>query len=190
MQKLSSRCAALLALAALAGALLAACAPEPAPEPTETQPPDAAAPLFASDEEALAAAEAAYLAYNEMSNQIVRDGGERAERIMPFVTKSQFGNAEIDFRAIRENRWRGQGGVKVDQIKLQKWRGLEGRTSVTIYLCLDVSDARLFDEAGKDVTPIERAVRTPLVVGFSSPAETETKLIIESSEVWSGDNFC
>ena len=59
--------------------VLAGCAPDvPAiqvpPTPTVT-------PLFASDEEALAAAEEAYAAYLAMSDEITSDGGERPERI-------------------------------------------------------------------------------------------------------------
>ncbi len=52
------------------------------PTPTST-------PIFASEEEALAAAEEAYAAYLEMSNLISSEGGVEPERIAPFVTADQ-----------------------------------------------------------------------------------------------------
>ncbi len=62
-----------IALVALAVLLLSGCLP---PQTTVTPTPEAtAAPVFASDEEALAAATAAYAAYLAMSDQIFAEGG-------------------------------------------------------------------------------------------------------------------
>ena len=65
---------------------LVGCAPEDSPVPPPT--PDVK-PLFASDEEALAAAEEAYAAYLAMSDEISHDGGVNPERIAPFVTSER-----------------------------------------------------------------------------------------------------
>ena len=63
---------------AIGALLLSGCLPQ---QPTATPPPEAtAAPIFASDEEALAAATAAYAAYLAMSDQILKDGGKDPDR--------------------------------------------------------------------------------------------------------------
>ena len=59
-------------------------------DPIPTLPPTpSATPIFASEEEALAAAEDAYAAYRGMSDQISAEGGANPERIAPFVTESR-----------------------------------------------------------------------------------------------------
>src|SRR5215207_3793459 len=56
--------------------------PAPSPEPTET----AAVPIFASDEEALAAAVDAYERYRAISAEISEAGGHDSNRIDPVVS--------------------------------------------------------------------------------------------------------
>src|SRR5690606_919779 len=61
------------------------------PDPMPTPPPTpSAAPVFASDEEALAAAEEAYGKYLETVDAILADGGSNAERLKPLVTSALF----------------------------------------------------------------------------------------------------
>src|SRR4051812_41826324 len=80
------RAAPLAPVAALLLAL-AGCVPSD-PHPTAS-PSASATPVFASDAEALAAAEKAYAAYLKVSGEISADGGLKPERIDPLVTKEQ-----------------------------------------------------------------------------------------------------
>lgn len=178
------------ALGALVVASLAGCAASPVPAPTTSATPDAAAPLFASDEEALAAAEAAYAAYQDMSNQIARDGGVDVDRLAPLVTAEFFPVAVAGFEEFRTEGWTGVGGIRFDSVKLQQVKQAEGHVTVKIYLCMDVQEAKLVNREGIDVTPTTRKDRTPLVVSLGSMPGPQPQLLVESSKVWDGDDFC
>ena len=63
------------------GLALAACSTGGTPLPPAPSP--SVTPVFASDEEALAAAKDAYTAYLKVSDQILVDGGANPDRIAP-----------------------------------------------------------------------------------------------------------
>lgn len=189
MRSLRARVVSVM-LGALVMASLAGCAASPVPAPTASPTPDAAAPLFASDEEALAAAEAAYAAYQHMSNRIARDGGVDVDRLAPLVTAEFFPVAVAGFEDFRTEGWTGEGGIRFDSVKLQQLKQAEGRVTVKIYLCMDVQEAKLVNREGIDVTPTTRKDRTPLVVSLASMPGPQPQLLVESSKVWDGDDFC
>ena len=89
--------AALLVL--LLAVLLSGCASTTEPQPTLTPTATDAAPLFASDEEALAAATEAYAAYQAVSTEIAKLSGEEGQPSASEV-KAAFG--EIEYRTVRE----------------------------------------------------------------------------------------
>jgi hypothetical protein len=168
--------------AALAALLaLAACTPsQPTPSPTPTS---AHAPLFTSDAEALKAATDAYAAYLKMSDTISHEGGADPERIKPYVTAHAYAGASSSFKVLRDRRWHTVGDTTFRDEHLAQF----GADTVSIYLCSDVSAVRVFDEAGADVTPTTRTDVLPIEVTFRS---REDKLLLESSDRWSGANFC
>jgi len=65
--------------------------------------------------------------------------------------------------------------------------GSEGAELVA-YVCLDVSQVRILDSSGTDVTPADRPNRLPLEITFV--AESSSTMRIDGSELWSGDDFC
>ena len=96
------RSTARVAVVALLIVALSGCASTPDPQLTPTPSATAAAPVFASDEEALAAATEAYAAYLTMSDQIAGDGGASPHRISPFVSAGLL-DSELDgFASFRE----------------------------------------------------------------------------------------
>jgi len=147
----------------------------PVPTPTAT-------PVFASDEEALAAAEEAYAAYLAVSDEVASDGGIGVERLEAYVTASQLEQARTDFGSLQKSGRRMVGSSAFDGIVLQSFDA----TRLTVYLCLDVSGVRVFDGAGVDVTPVGRIARVPLEVGFA----VHEALLLDSSEVWNGGSVC
>jgi hypothetical protein len=187
MPRTPRRAAALL-LAAATLASLAACAPaEPGgADPTSSPSAEAThAPIFASDEEALAAAVAAYQAYLALSDSITAGGGVSAGRIRE-VTSEAFGEvSENDFSAFHDAGLRTTGSTTVDSARLVEVD--ESINEVSIYACQDVSDVRLFNSAGADVTPTDRDNRVPLVI---STTVENSKLVVDGNQVWSGDDFC
>lgn len=184
MPRTARRLAALL-LAAATLASLAACAPgEPEPTPSPS-PVETDAPIFASDEEALAAAVAAYEAYLAMSDSITADGGANPERIHS-VTSDAFGEkSEADFTAFHKAGLRSTGSTRVDSARLLEID--DSNQTVSIYACQDVSDIRLFNSVGSDVTPAERDDRVPLVIDTTLD---DSALTVDGNQVWSGDDFC
>ncbi|GAA1061779.1 hypothetical protein [Agromyces bracchium] len=175
-----------LAALALTGAVLvlAACAAPPPPV-TPTPTTDAAdTPLFATDEEALAAAVEAYEEYLAVSDSITADVGVDSARIREVTTPEFADFSEDDFAAFRDAGLRTEGSSTIDSAKLAEFSS----NRVTFYGCQDVSAVKLLNSADEDVTPSDREPRIALVI--TAVAADGDALLVDGNEVWSGDNFC
>lgn len=171
-----------LALLVLSGCLPQSPTVTPTPQPSST-------PVFASDEEALAAAEAAYAEYLRVSDAITADGGANPERIEPLVTPERApAEAEV-FAKFASRLLHTQGATAFDSGSLQVYAedGI-GRASLGLYLCIDVTNVRILDSSGSDVTP-DRTNRLPLVVAFETRSGNPN-LLISGSDAWNGADFC
>jgi hypothetical protein len=158
-------------------ALLAACGPDPAPAPLPPEP--TASPVFASDAEALAAAEEAYAAYLEMSDLISSEGGADPDRIAPFVALEHVERAESSFGALLERQLRTTG-------KSSFWFSeviFRDQTELQVGVCLDISDIAVIDAAGLDVTPASRSDTIALRVLFRMESERILVAGSESAEI-------
>ena len=169
--------------------LLAGCVPR---EPVITPEPDpASTPVFASDEEALAAATEAYARYLEVSDQIAQDGGEGADRMKGLVSPEQYEKELEGFQMFVDEGIHAVGRSKFDSVSMQSWVESDaGVADVTIYACSDASGVRVFDSKGIDVTPTNRPERSPFELQFISQSGVGGKLILSRSELWSGADFC
>jgi hypothetical protein len=184
-KRLLSLAASVATLTVLSAGALAGCTPE-SPKPTRT-PTASHTPMFASDEEALKAATAAYAAYLKMSDTIAHDGGKGPERIKPYVT-STWANMEIKaFKQFAKANLRLVGASKFDNVSLQRYVNSPSAARVTIYVCSDVSGTRVKNQSAQDVTPDDRVIRQPFSAGF---VQSSVSLLLESYEPWSGKNFC
>lgn len=180
----------LRAAAALAAVLLlAGCVPG---EPVITPEPDPdATPVFASDEEALAAATEAYAKYLEVSDQIAADGGADPGRMIPIVTKDQYQKEVEGFKSLLDGGLHIVGSSEFDSIMIQSWSMLApGSAQVVVYACSDASSTRVLDASGADVTPTNRRVRAPFELEFVSSIGDSSSLILARNELWSGTDFC
>lgn len=177
----------MLGFAAIAVMLaVSGCVPEPV---LPTLPPTpTAAPVFASEEEALAAAEDAYAKYQEVSNAIAAEGGAEPERITPHVTSAQLENELATAKLYRDNGWRTTGPVTFDTVTLQSFTQEGSHVEVVMYLCLDATAARLSDAEGVDVTPPNRIDRAPFEITLV--AQGTEALRVSNSEPWSSHDFC
>ena len=157
--------------------------------PIPTLPPTpSATPIFASEEEALAAAEEAYAAYSEMSDLISSEGGAEPERIAPLVTESQLEREVETAEYFSSRNLRAVGGPTVTYFELQQFSESAEGAEVVVYVCLDVSETRVVDATGADVTPPDREPTVPLEVEFVS--DEANSLLVARSDVWSGSSFC
>jgi len=159
---------------------------EPSPSPTAS-----AEPVFASEQEALAAATEVYEGYTKVGDQIAADGGTEVNRLAPFVTDAQLQQEDSSYGALRDRSLVGVGAASFDSVRLQDFRpDLAANDTLNVYLCSDITRLRLFDASGADVTPPDRTDRLPLLVSFLLTEQDERPLLIDGSDTWSGDNFC
>ena len=169
-----------LLLIPIVAVALAACSTQATPKPETTQAATEK-PLFATDEEALAAAQAAYANYLEVSDQIARDGGANPERLKDFVTADMYQSEKATLDSLSQKQMIMTGQSRFDTAHIQAITG----SSVSMYLCLDTSEARL---SSPDLVPDSSVNRWPLVVTMSKSNSGE--LVLEDSQTWSGTNFC
>ena len=183
------RAGAALAAAGAIALLLSGCtggAPAPSPTPSA----DAAEPIFASDEEALAAAVEAYERYRDVSGAITEQGGADAERISGVVTPAFASTLREEFAALANLGLRTSGSTLIDTTSLVRNDVAKDGAEVAIYLCRDVSSVRVIDANGLDVTPADRPVRVPSQAFFVSSDEDANSLLVSGVEEWVGDDFC
>lgn len=162
---------AALGLLAVAAAMLTGCSPEP--EPTLT--PTAA---FASEEEAFAAAEETYRAYNEAGNQ--RRQGQESPNPQEFLTGIALEGDIDSLTALQE-----QGLSTIGETDVSSFSGLEatfasGEVEISALVCLDVSNVRLLNGQGEDITPADRGDVVAQEVTLVGPA-TSLRISYESS---------
>lgn len=158
--------------------LLTGCIPQQAPpEPTPT-------PVFASEEEALAAAEEAYADYLAMSAVISHEGGKDPRRLSPYVT-SEWLEQEVEvFDEIRSSGLRIVGKSAFENMTLQT----VDDSQVTVNVCFDATESRVVDSAGVDRTPADRANRFDVQLTFE--VQQDGALSLARSDPWLDGYSC
>jgi len=179
---------AALALVVAAALLLSACTGQP--PVVLPSPHSSIAPVFATDEEALAAAEEAYGRYLAASDAINAKNGKDPQTIAPLVHSSFLPTVLEEFERFESRGLSERGNLTFDSIELQQYEdSLSGPARVVVYVCVDASETRVIDDEGKDVTSPDRRTRVPLEVTFETEERLQNLLIV-ASEVWSGEDFC
>ncbi|TFD03466.1 hypothetical protein [Cryobacterium sp. TMT1-66-1] len=178
----------------LSGCMAAPVPPVPAtpvavasPEPTETPP------VFASNEEALAAATAAFAAYLAASNRflVVTHGDVDSATFGNLVSQRYLPEVLDSMDSFSHSGQSGRGTITFDTASLISYSEPRPRIAeVGVYLCSDISGMRLFDDAGADVTTSSRNERTPTQVAFISSETDASKLLVDREDTWTGQNFC
>lgn len=138
-------------------------------------------PRFASDEEALAAAEEAYAAYLAASDQVIRDGGAGVERVREFLSDEMY-SAEKE--AMEELQASGRYGVGHTRFSLTL-QSFDGDTLVA-YVCDDQLESDLLDSAGNSVVPADGLRRIPFEIEF----RVDERFVIVREDLWSGEGVC
>lgn len=159
----------MLALLALAGAALSACTPTPEPSPTPTA-------VFASEEEAFAAAEEVYRAYLEAAAARA-DGDETAEPEQYLSGQALESDLESQ-RTLASEGIRISGATEIVEFAPAQANLVDSIATLRADLCLDISKSRVLDANGVDVTPLDRPDRGQITVEFSGDAN---QLLISQS---------
>lgn len=159
-----------------------------APTPIATPSPTFSSPVFASDEEALAAAEAAYAEYLAMSDLIAQEGGVNPERIVDVAVDDL---VEISVDGAREFQllgYRTVGTSTFRDVQLQSVDEISTHLIVTVYLCNDISNVDVLDASGESVVPESRANTTRLRVELiATPPDFDLR--VSTREPW-GEGSC
>lgn len=174
--------AALVTLVALTGC-------QPDATPIIPDPVPSSDLLFESEEEALAAAEEAYGAYQDVESLIFVDGGQEPERISPYATGDALELALAGFENFRESGYRAVGASEYALTALQQYsaeRG-DGKDVVGAYLCLDVEPVDVLDADGNSVVSSTRPGLQSFEVSFDL---VEDRLLLSRLEPWTGGDVC
>jgi hypothetical protein len=160
------------------------------PGGTKPTPSPSATPLFHSDEEALAAAEEAYAAYQQTEDEIFADGGRNGERIEEVATGEALEAAKTGFSNFIANGYRSVGTTGFDSMKLQQYsdQAPEGSEVVTVYVCLDFSTQDVLDRENNSVVAPNRSLRQPFQVGFVR--RSAEGIVMASRAPWTGVDTC
>jgi len=161
--------------------LLAGCVPQPAEDPVEPAPSNT--PVFASEEEALAAAVAAYEDYLKVSDAIAADGGANPERLKDLVTEEWYEKEVEVFQIIGDAGFHQAGRSSSRNAELQQYN----EDQVIINVCADASETTYVDLNGVDVTSDERATLVTNEVLFEVD---QGDLVLVSSTPWSELSLC
>lgn len=169
--------------------LLAGCVGAPAATPTQSAEATPT-PIFASDDEALAAAIAAYEKYSAASATVTANGGKDPGGVDRTVTSDYAKTLHEEFAALSDAGLRMTGETKISNTELAENAVDASGAKVAIYLCRDVRDVRVIAADGTDVTPADRDESAPTQVFLVSTVEDPGVLLVDGVDRWTGDDFC
>ncbi|MBB5633881.1 hypothetical protein BKA04_002104 [Cryobacterium mesophilum] len=174
----------------LAILLLAGCVPS---EPVISPPPEPhSTPIFASDEDALAAATEAYAKYLAVSDQILSDGGKGEERLLTVATREWAELQNEGFAEAREKGWHSTGTTTFDSLRIEQYdsHAVQGAPIMRAYVCIDVSSVDVLDARGVSVVSTDRPDRSPAEIAYSWFEKPNRGILIAHIDPWGGRDFC
>lgn len=172
----------LLAALVATALTLAGCVPgaEPAPTPSPTA---TATAVFASEEEALAAADRVFQDYIAAILTIAAESGSNPDRLSPLVTDELLADEIAGLASYRENGWTGAGTINAS-LSLQQADLARG--NVSAYVCLDYSQYDVLDTNGTSVVPASRPDKAEIVANFV----WDGRLRMSGQRAWDGGGVC
>jgi hypothetical protein len=180
MRKTAGLGIAVAVVAVLAGCSPGTGMPVPPPDPTST-------PVFASDEEALVAAEDAYGTYLDVSNDL-GEGGWLDTGGLSAVLRGDALDEELDTaKSFSAKGYVQVGRSTFDTTTLQQWSSEDGVISISVYLCLDVTAVDVVDDSGVSIVAPDRADRQSLEVVVDN---VDGQFKVSGGDAWAGQPFC
>ncbi len=179
-RRLTLAVAPLLLALALAGCTESTRLPPP-------EPPAAGEPLFASDEEALAAATAAYEEYLEAVDSALADPGAFDNSLEQFASGQALEEATRSVGVLEDRGLRFEGSREVTDVQLQQAIQVDDTTLVVIYVCESVASVDVLDAQGQSVVEPTR----PDLAAFEVSVEaTISEVLVTERTLWSDQQFC
>ncbi|WP_309129058.1 hypothetical protein [Microbacterium sp.] len=167
----SARTGSALTAGMLALGVLAGCTPAPQPEPTETA-------LFASEEEAFAAAEETYRAYTDAVNGTDLSDPRSIEPVYALLTDPAEAASRENYSLYKAESVTRTGTTTFDTFTPVSY---EGELVIT-RVCLDVSEVDLLNADGVSIVSPDREARQPIELEMV-PGDSPTGLVIRSNTI-------
>jgi hypothetical protein len=164
----------ILAIGLLAAALTAC---DATPDPVETPP------VFASEEEAFAAAEETYRAYVDALNNVDLSDPATFEDVYVWTTGDANANERENLTRMHADGWAVSGATRVAWFEGREVAGEE----IVAFACADVSSIDVRNERGESMVAADRAERYTLELILVESASTATGLVIEASNAIEDD---
>ncbi|MEJ1091612.1 hypothetical protein [Microbacterium istanbulense] len=136
--------------------VLAACTPAPEPTPTATA-------LFASDEEAFAAAEETYRAYTEALNEVDTSKPQTFEAVYKYTTGDFQNRDRKNFSTLHAERFAMTGDSQLVRFEGLKF---DNESTITAEICVDVSKTDVINQDGVSMVPDDRPDVSGAIVKF------------------------
>lgn len=143
----------------------------PVPTPTAT-------PVFASDEEALAAAEEAYAAYVAVEDAIAQEGGLNPQRLKDLVTEDWLTHETDSFAMLAASGRRQLGETTLAHVELQQFDSY----MLVAYFCVDFTGTSFVDADGQ---PVDTNGPDKATIEAAFEVQPEGQLLLSRSELWS-----
>jgi hypothetical protein len=168
----------------LGASALTGCTPAAPPTPTPTS-----TAIFSSEDEALAAATDVYQQYNAAFDEAMADGGEDMDGLRGLVTEEHF--LELGKPGtIDSNDWHTEGTSTFSVKSVASYTPSKTATDISLKLCRDLSNVRVIDSTGFDVTPDGWSKSVPLIVTFKSSESDPESLVVSMIASWSEPKSC
>lgn len=152
--------------------VLAGCSATPTPTPTTT-------PAFASEEEAFAAAEETYQAYNDALNAVDLSDPSSFEPVFALLSGTAEATTRKAFSEFHAAKMSTVGATRYDSFAGESANLESG--SVTATVCVDVAEVEVFNELGESAVSSDRPDRQPMLITFErSTRALELRLSAQS----------
>ncbi len=151
------------------------------------EPPAANEPLFASDEEALAAATAAYEEYLAVVDAALADPSATADSLGAVAAGDALREVQNSVSTFADRGWRFDGTRLLTDVELQQAVHNEERVLVVMYVCESVSGVDVLDEQGVSVVEATRPDLTAFEVALEI---SSARAHVVERVLWSDQRFC
>ncbi|MFU8947177.1 hypothetical protein ACLRGF_10655 [Mycetocola zhadangensis] len=181
-KRMLRRALAVSATLLVVAASVACTTPAPKPTPTPTA-------IFASEDEALAAATDTYEKYTAAFDEANSRGGSDMSSLESYVTPEHLADLNQPGR-LEENGWHTSGVSTFHVVGLDSVLDDGALVELGLNLCRDISEVRVLSADGTDVTPADRLNVLPLTVHFVSHETSPERLIVSEIESWLDNPAC
>jgi hypothetical protein len=147
--------------------------------------------VFASDEEALAAARAHYEQFVATVDTVLLENGVSPERIDEFASPELAEKEKQGISEFAAKGYRMSGRALITNAVLQsRSESSDIANVVTLYVCMDVSDIDIVDSNGNSVVESTRPDQNAFEVTFDARSSGSMQLLVTSESVWNGGGVC